>query len=274
MDIDIRMAFGLPADPWQFEMTTADTARVARLVAAAVDSQAMTWIAGPRGSGKTRAVRAALQKAGAPVIEPLRLDRERLHLGDIQTAIVRDLSAERPRMSGEARSGQARRILGTAQRRPVLWIDEAHCLHHSTVRGLKRLRELSWQGRTPLLGVVLSGQGEPSQLPEVALRTATARMNGLTVDEAAEALQKALGGRISRLAARRLAEAPAARTWLDLQELGDLALREADASGVPAVDEDTAAAVLAGEAAVERRPPAAAEARQSDADVARRIAAA
>ena len=233
----------------------------------------MVWIVGRRGSGKTRAVRAAL--AGVPqVVEPLRLDRERLHMGDIQTALVRELSDEKPRMGGEARSGQVRRILGACQRPPMLWIDEAHCLHHNTLRGLKRLRELSWRGRSPLLGIVLSGQGEPARLPEVALRTGLARMDGLSEVEVVAALQQALGDVISTPAAMRLAETAAASTWLDLHALADLCLRMADARDLPAIDEQVAIDVVAAEGTLARKAPAAAEARPTDADVARRLAAA
>ena len=249
MDISTRARFGLPPDPWaELEMRTADAARAVLLVEAAARSQAMVWVLGRRGVGKTRAVRAALVRLGVPVVEPLRLDRERLHMGDIQDAIVRDLSDERPRRSGEARSGQVRRVLGARRAAPVLFIDEAHCLHHATVRGLKRLRELSWGGRSPLAGVVLAGQrAADARIPEVALRSARTVMAGLTADEAEAALDLALNRDrtvVEPAAQRLIARHEDARTWLDLQRIADEAMAAAAARGRESVDEASAEAVL------------------------------
>ena len=250
MDILSRSRMGLPPDPWAgIELETADAARVGVLVDAAATAGAMVWVLGPRGVGKTRAVRAARRRSDPPLVEPLRLDRENLHLGDIQAAIVRDLSDEAPRRSGEARSGQVRRILGQQRRTPVLFIDEAHALHHATVRGLKRLRELSWAGRSPLIGVVLAGQRDAAaRVAEVSLRSDRTTMAGPTREEAARALLAALNGRrqvITPDAAERLVCDDRARTWLDLQDLADECMARAAARGTETVDESVAAAVLA-----------------------------
>ena len=162
---------------------------------------------------------------------------------------MRDLSDETLRRSGEARSGQVRRLLGTRRRPPVLVIDESHALHHQTVRGLKRLRELSWLQRpAPLLGIVLVGQREPSaRVAEVTLRSALLALAGLSRGEAETAIVQALApgepARISRSAARRLAAADRARNWLDLQQIVDEAIALALARGLSAIDDDVAAAV-------------------------------
>ena len=97
-----RAHFKLPANPWEkLSLKTADLTRVQAMVRAAVETRELVSILGPRGSGKTRAVRRALgQHSGVRTVEPLRLTRERLHMGDIETAIVRDLSDETPRRSG------------------------------------------------------------------------------------------------------------------------------------------------------------------------------
>ncbi len=251
MKIITREQFGLSADPWAgLEMATADGARAGRMVRAAVEARAFVSILGARGSGKTHAVRAALRGLDVRVVEPLRLDRERLHLGDIQSALVRDLSGERPRHSGEARSHQVRRVLGAASREGavVLAIDDAHLLHSQTVRGLKRLRELSWMGVSPLLGVVLAGQRDGVEaIPEVGLRSDGLWLGGLTRAEAARALDGALnGGRtvMEPEAVEALAGSGRARNWLDLQALADECLAEAAASGERTVSAGAAAAVL------------------------------
>ena len=244
-------AWGLPPDPWP-ETETADFARIRSLVRAAAAARAWVSVHGPRGAGKTHAVRAALRGVGGvQVAEPLRLDRERLHLGDLQRALVRDLSDESPRCSGEARSAQARRLLGAAGRGPaVLWIDDAHLLHHRTVVGLKRLRELSWRGRpAPLLGVVLTGQHDrTADLAEARLRSDRLRLSGLSRGEARAAAAAGLNGdgrrRIDDAALDALAAAPAARWWLDLRALAVDCLAEALRAGDAAVTADTVRAVL------------------------------
>ena len=259
----IRTRFGLPPDPWSgLALETIDARHAGQLIQAAVTSQMMVAVLGPRGSGKTSATRAALRHLDVQVAEPLRLDRERLHLGDIQSAIVRDLSDETPRRSGEARSHQVRRVLGTASRsRPVvLVLDDAHVLHPSTLRGLKRLRELTWLGASPLLGIVLLGQRDRTEdVPEVGLRSDSLRFGGLTQAEAGQALIQALNkGRVvlEPNAVATLAASPRARNWLDLQALADDCLAEAAARGEEAITAAAVAVVLG----VKQRPAPAAQA--------------
>ena len=242
MRIHARKSFGLGVDPWAaMSMSTADAKRVAEMVEAAVEAQAFVSVLGPRGAGKTRAVRTALRShERSKVVEPLRLTREKLHMGDIETAIVRDLCDEAPRRSGEARSHQVRRVLGTAsrERRIVLMLDDSHVLHHATLRSLKRLRELSWLGRSPLLGIVLVGQRDRTEaLPEVGLRSDRLTMAGLSGEEAAGALGRAgYGAVLSESALARLSSHERARNWLDLQALADECLAAARAAGAKRVE--------------------------------------
>ena len=245
--------FGLPMDPWAgFKLNTADSVRAAQLVRAAAQVRAFVSIEGPRGAGKTRAVRMALAGAGARVVEPLRLQRERLHLGDIETAIVRDLSDEAPRRSGEARSGQVRRILRAAGSRSnvLLLIDDAHVLHHATLRGLKRLRELGGRDRHAAIGVVLVGQSDrTARVPEIGLRSDRMRFAGLTVPEAKQVLHHALNRHtdVDLIGGREidaLASSPRARNWLDLEALGDDCLAEAQARGLTRIDGACVGAIL------------------------------
>lgn len=262
-----RLRFGLPADPWAAAgpLATADGARVAHVVRAAVENRAWVSVVGARGSGKTSALRAALAGCeGAAVVEPCRLDRERLRIGDVVTALVAALSDERPRHGGEARSAQARRLLGRAGRPVVLLLDDAHVLRASTLRALKRLRELAWRGRSPLLGIVLAGQTDrAAAVPEAGLRTSALRLAGLTRAEARAAVTAAVGGVCAAEAAVRVAASDRARNWLDLQRLVDDCLVEAAARGEAAVTAAVVAAVLGGAAAgpgagVPAPPPAAA----------------
>ena len=232
MNIMIRRRFGLSPDLWRtVHVDTADARHVDTAVEVAAGG-ALVNVVGCRGTGKTRALRRALRRRDVVVVEPLRLDRERLHLGDVQVAIVRDLSDERPRMSGEARSGQVRRLLAASATRPVLLvIDDAHCLHGQTVRGLKRLLELAHGGRSPLLGVVLLGQVDRAgAIPEVGLRAATVSLTGPQPAEVEQAVIAALGDVVTPEAAQQLAQRGAA-SWLDVQALVDDCLTAAAARG-------------------------------------------
>lgn len=249
MNILIRQRFGVPVDPWADDVPTADAMRIAALVRAAARSKLLVSITGERGAGKTRAVRAALRGLqGVRVVAPLRLDREKLHLGDVQAAIVRDLCDESPRRSGEARSGQVRRVLGAARGPVVLWIDDAHVLHPATLRGLKRLRELTWRSAGPLLGVVLTGQTDRvARVPEVGLRADRLACAGLSAAEADAALRRACTAGaveiVAPAARAALAATDAARNWLDLEALLDACLLEAAGRGEDRVTPGAVAAV-------------------------------
>ena len=275
MNILLRQQFDLEPDPWRGDQRTADRAKAGYLVRAAAGSQLLVSIAGERGAGKTRAVRAAIHEASVRVVEPIRLDREKLHLGDIQDAIVSQLSDERPRRSGEARSGQVRRILGTADAKGsvLLWIDDAHLLHPSTLRGLKRLRELTWRGQSPLLGIVLTGQVDrTASIPEVGLRTDRMTMTGLTEAEANAAIVRGLGGLASRPEVDELAKSDRARNWLDLGALCDECLAEAAVRGEDRVTDDTVRTVLGTAQGSEQASQAAPEAGTVARHLARRAA--
>ena len=244
MKILTRQHFKLPADPWAgWTCATADQSRAGDLIKAAVAGDLFVSIIGPRGSGKTWAARAALANcgAGARVVEPLRLTRDKLHMGDIETAIIVSLADEAPRRSGEARSRQARRVLGAASRskKIALFIDDAHVLHSQTLRALKRLRELSWAGRAPLLSIILAAQRDKTaSIPEVGLRSDALTLGGLAKVEVSAALKAAglLDGAMTPDAALLLAAAPAAGNWLDLRQLVDDCLFQALAAGARQVD--------------------------------------
>ena len=247
MDILIRQHFGLAAEPWKgFHLATADLDAIGALARAAAADQSMVQVVGPHGSGKTHAVLHELQHVGADVVRVERLDRERTTMSDVITALVEQLSDERVRHSGEARTRQARRLLGLSRRPVVVVVDDAHVLHYSTLSGLKRLRELSWAGRkAPLVGLVLCGQKDRcAGLPEVGLRTSTFTLGGLTTEEAETALQRVCGSVLEAGAIRRLAAAAPGRVWIELQDTADLALTIAAARGETKVSEASMAAAL------------------------------
>ncbi len=172
-----------------------DLARVRKLVMLAMRRQAWIAIRGEVGSGKTTAVNDALAaEAGrgpSRVIRPQALDVPRLRIGHVLEAIVRDLSAETVRQSIEARSHQARRLLGEAARAGAVCIviEDAHYLHPQTLSALKRLREMEFAGRTRLAGLILVGAPELSarlrRCPEAGLRARAIEMKGFSRREVA-----------------------------------------------------------------------------------------
>lgn len=232
-----RAYFNLNLGLWgEFFHRTSDVLRVTTAVKAACEHQAFVSISGARGTGKTCAVRKALaQMEQVRLIEPLRLTRERLHLGDIEIAILRDLSDETPRRGAESRSHQVRRVVGTVSQKAfcVLLLDDAHLLHPATLKGLKRLRELTWLNKSPLLGVVLTGQHDrAASISEVALRMDSIQMQGLTTREIKEALTALLRDKIEASALTLMAKTEQARNWLDLERLIDEALMLTQAQGL------------------------------------------
>lgn len=257
MSLAARLVLGLPPDPWRgVAVDTADARRVRAAVELAA-AGGMASVHGPRGAGKTCAVRRAL--ADRAVVEPLRLDRERLALPDVLTAIVVQLSDERPRHSGEARAAQARRVL--SGRRAVVLIDDAHLLHGHTVRGLRRLREMRWREPGPLCGILFVGQRDrTATVDEVRLRSERVALAGLAPSEASEGLRLAYGAALSDAARERLAERW--RNWLDLQDAAETALEAAVARGARRAEADD----VAEQSAPTRPRPA------SDADVQAAIA--
>lgn len=109
MNIFIRPQFGLSLDPWsEHDLKTVDAERAGELVDLAASTQALVSIFGQSRTGKTSAVEQALTTTQALVVEAQRPERERVHLGDVMVALVRDLTEEREsaRRSGEARAGQ------------------------------------------------------------------------------------------------------------------------------------------------------------------------
>jgi type II secretory pathway predicted ATPase ExeA len=228
--------FGFSRSPFaaaRFQST--DVENVATAVQMAIDERGLLAIIGPRGAGKSSAITAALP-ANAQIVQPLTADRERMRIGAIEDSIVYDLSKDSPRRSAEARSRQIRPILGeAAQRGPViLLLEEAHRLHHQTLRALKSLHELKWLGRGPLLTIVMIGQKDPLALPsleEVAKRTKTIKLGGLSETEAHSYIQGTVGQVWDETAIAALAADQAARNYLDLQEALIASMDQALAEG-------------------------------------------
>jgi type II secretory pathway predicted ATPase ExeA len=140
-------------------------------------------------------------------------DIHKLLIGDIEQALILDLSSEKPKRGREIRARQLRRILGEASTRidVVMVIEEAHHLHGMTLRSLKRLREMDWMGRTELFSVILVGQSDPMNKPgvsEVKLRADAVQMKGLTSEEVEDFVTRAMKSTVAADAVKGISGLP------------------------------------------------------------------
>jgi len=115
------------------------------------------------GSGKTLLLRQLqadlVAEKCVTVSKSLAVDKDRASLTTLITALFYDLSPEKdPRIpaQSEHRERALRDLVRKSKRPVVLFVDEAHDLHHKTLSGLKRLREVVADG-DGVLSIVLAG---------------------------------------------------------------------------------------------------------------------
>jgi type II secretory pathway predicted ATPase ExeA len=127
-------------------------------------------VIGEVGSGKSvmrRKVVEQLRKDGDTlVIYPQIIDKTRLNAASVCDAIIMDVSDQKPRMKLEQKTRQVHSLLLERSKqgfRAVLIVEEAHDLHTSTLKYLKRFYELE-DGYRKLLGIILVGQVELKSL--------------------------------------------------------------------------------------------------------------
>jgi type II secretory pathway predicted ATPase ExeA len=217
--LSLLAEFGYKKNPFaKFHMETADVLRIKRLVSMAVDSRAMVFIVGKRGDGKTEAIKQAIKNVKNAIdVRLISSDKEAVKIGDIERALIIHCSPDPEKPEGifrirEMRARQVRRIVGTAakenEQNVVLVLEEAHRMHHSTLRSLKTMREMDWHGITPIFAIILVGQFDSLKQPgmdEVRLRTDTIKMRGLTEKEIAEYIAGTVGAHFEQEAIEALA---------------------------------------------------------------------
>lgn len=223
--LSVLAEFGFKKDPFRgVNIETADVSRVKRILGMAVESRAMVSIVAERGQGKSRAVDTVIKDMEVKEVRLLTSDKEKVLVGDIERALITDLSQEEVKRTREIRARQLRRILGESakQQETVLVLEEAHRLHGQTLRSLKTLREMEWMGQSPLFTVVMLSQCDPMRKPgvdEVRLRTDTIYMKGLTQCEAKGYTTEVVGKCFEDAAIEALSRLKSARNFLDLQEM-------------------------------------------------------
>jgi len=127
-------------------------------------------VIGEVGAGKSvirkRVVEQLRRDGDVLVIFPQIIDKARLSASYICDSIVLDISSQTPTSRLEQKTRQVRQLLLERSKqnyRCVLMIEEAHDLHASTFKFLKRFNELE-DGYRKLLGIVLIGQIELRQM--------------------------------------------------------------------------------------------------------------
>lgn len=217
--------FGYKSDPFRgVRIKTTDAARVAKALRMAVESRGMLSVVSGTGAGKSEAVNSSLADVEAVVVRLVTADCERVTVADIERALVCSLSNEEPRRSREVRAIQVRALLGCVSKEKdvVLVLEEAHRMHHQTLRSLKTLREMSWQGRSPLFTAILVGQFDPLARPslrEVSLRSGAIRLKGLARCEVEDFIGRTVGSNFDGGAVDAVLRLPESRNFLELEEV-------------------------------------------------------
>lgn len=219
-------AYGYNGSPFsEVRIPTADGSTLRRLFKMATEAKAMVSVIAPYGAGKTTAIETALDGLPCHHICLNLADKENMKVADIERALVRRLSQEPIARDRDTRALQVSRVVGEAGKsKPVvLIIEEAHVMHHSTLRALKRIREYDWMGRRPLLAVVLIGQFDKLKTANLAechrgVRSDTYKLQGLAPSEARLYVNETVGECFEPEAVKALSELPDARNFLDLQE--------------------------------------------------------
>ena len=138
----------LPFDEVGF-FTTEHHQKIIRQMKAAIQAGRLVALSGLVGAGKTvlmRQLQEELAREGKVLVaKSLSVDKERVTLQTLMTALFYDLSPEKepwiPSQS-ERRERELRTLIRKGRKPAALFIDEAHDLHPKTLRGLKRLSEV------------------------------------------------------------------------------------------------------------------------------------
>ncbi len=159
------------------------------LKAAIMDCQ-LVVLAGVIGSGKTtliRQLRDELERDNKVLVsKPAGVEAEKANIGALVTALYYDLSPQkeiRVPSQSEKREQGLKKLIKDKKKPVVLFVDEAHDLHHKTLKGLKRLMEMIHDSKGKL-SIVLIGHPKLKndlKLPtmeEIGLRTYAVAMDG------------------------------------------------------------------------------------------------
>lgn len=209
--------YGLTRDPFDSALPmgrdvflSRDMTRMQDAITRAVKQNQMLRITGPRGGGKTTTALDYLQRASDEmlVLRNITVDIENMRVAQITRALLDALMermsiTEPLKRTATGQLLQLNRLLGrwvvTLGRKVVLFLEDGHDIPLQTLVNLKRLMELDYAGRTPLLSIILITQPQIRGLfdekkgEQVGLRLKACELQGLARDE----VPKYLAHRIS-----------------------------------------------------------------------------
>ncbi|NEP19902.1 MAG: AAA family ATPase [Leptolyngbya sp. SIO4C1] len=170
---------------------TAQHTQLIKELKLAIRQGGLITMTGVVGSGKTTALRqlqTELKREKDVIISSsLAVDKNRVNLGTLITALFFDLATERdfkPPSQPERRERKLLELVEKCRKPVVLIVDDAHDLHNQTLVGLKRLIELV-QDRGRVLSILLSGHPKLKNdlrrpnLEEIGARAETFTLEGI-----------------------------------------------------------------------------------------------
>ncbi len=198
MRSDVMKHYGLTRDlPRSGYFETEQQQKVFADIQAAIHSGKLLALVGLVGCGKTTTLNRLVQTLKAEkailVSQSLAVDKHRVNLGTLMTALFYDLVDEKDFKIPTQPEKRERKLVEviSKRRKPItLFVDEAHDLHHKTLIGLKRLIELV-QNAGGTLSVVLVGHPKLRNdlrrpaLEEIGARTALFVLDGIKGQERA-----------------------------------------------------------------------------------------
>lgn len=219
---EVLLDFGFKDDPFRrVAMETADVKRVGKLLNMAIKANGLVNIIAKAGTGKTTALEVNLKGIQAHVIRVCSANKEMVTISDIESCLIRGLSDVPLARARIARAIQLQWILGNVTKPVALILEEGHRMAPRTLRSLKTLRELSWNGKSPLFSVFIVGQYDPLTLPavrEVKLRSSCVTLRGLTKAEATQYIDATVGEVFEKEAIEAVLRLDGAHNFLELEE--------------------------------------------------------
>ncbi len=194
---DVKKYFGLEKEFINAAFLETDSYRqIFNDVVSTIKDGYLIALTGIVGCGKTataRRIRQDLKKRNEILVSTtLTVEKQRVKLGTLIYALFADLLSDKKAIIPsklEFRERELLRLISKKKKPVVLFIDEAHDLHHKTLRGLKRLQEVGQEANC-LISIVMVGHpklsidlNQPS-MEEIGGRVVHMPMDGIRGIEA------------------------------------------------------------------------------------------
>ncbi len=189
---DVKQFFGMEKEFRNADFLETESYRqIYNDVVSTIKDGYLVALTGIVGCGKTvtaRKIRQDLKKRNEILVSTsLTVEKHRVKLGTLMHALFADLMTDKkaPIPSKlEFRERQLIELISSKNKPVVLFIDEAHDLHHKTLGGLKRLQEVGQEANS-LLSIVMVGHPKLSidlnlpSMEEIGSRVVQLPMDGI-----------------------------------------------------------------------------------------------